>query len=406
MTRPVTTLPVGRTDLGLARTVSRALRHAMDGTGPAIAPVEPDGPSPDLPVSRGVPDDVALVVRTSGSTGQPRGVMLAAAALQASAAATHARLGGPGRWVLALPLTHVAGLQVLLRAAAAGVEPLVVPAGAGFSPADLATVVAGAPSDLPLYTSLVPTQLHRVLEPTADPSWVGALRRVDALLLGGAAAPPALLRAAADAGLRVVTTYGMTETCGGCVYDGHPLDGVRVAVDPQGRIVLAGPVLAQGYLGRPDLDAEAFHLDESTGARWLRTQDLGSLDGGRLTVLGRVDEVIITGGVNVAPAPVEAALAALPGVGQVCVVGVPDTRWGQALTAVVVVAPGSVPPDLGDARAAVTRTLGGAAAPRHVVVVGSLPERGPGKVDRAAVAVLAARALDRTPWTETDGHPR
>ncbi len=401
----------GRSSPDEVARVAAAVRGALDGSGPAVA-VLPAGPSggapddPDPPAGR-VPGPVALVVRTSGSTGRARHVLLDRDALAASAAATRARLGGPARWLLALPLDHVAGLQVVARslltpapgadgpgalaAAATGPAPAVV---AG--PADAAALADAvrrerATTDLPLVTSLVPTQLRRAVE--AGPAVLEALRGLHAILVGGAATPAPLLAQARDAGLRVVTTYGMTETCGGCVYDGAPLDGVEVALDDRGRVLLGGPVLARGYLDDPAGQAAAFPTLD--GRRWHRTSDLGRLADGRLTVLGRADDVVVTGGENVAPAAVEAAVAALGPrhVAEVCVVGVPDAEWGAAVVAVVV--PGPVPPALEDVRSAVRRTLGPAAAPRHLVLVDALPLRGPGKVDRAAVARTAARGLGR-----------
>ncbi|MCC2316815.1 o-succinylbenzoate--CoA ligase [Cellulomonas chengniuliangii] len=370
-----------------------ALSAALDGSGPAVLPVAATQPS-DAPPPE-APDDVAVVIRTSGSTGAPRGVQLTAAALRASGEATAARLGGHGRWLLALPTEHVAGLQVLVRSLLAGSEPVIMPAG-GFHAESFASAVAELDAGGPgrRYTSLVPTQLHRLLD---SPVGVEALRVFDAVLLGGAAASPAMVDEARAAGVRVVLTYGMSETCGGCVYDGVPLDGVRVDVDPDGRVLLAGPVLAAGYLGRPDLDAEAFTDREDV--RWLRTSDLGELVAGdgpipRLRVLGRLDDVIVTGGEKVAPAAVERALQALDGVAEACVVGAPDAEWGQAVTAVVVPRPGSDGPTLGEARAAVAAAVGPTAAPRLLLVVEALPVRGPGKVDRRAVAEAVAAALD------------
>lgn len=392
---------VGPTARSTADELTAALRAAIDGSGPAVGPVTttPGGPPGSVPAA------VALVVRTSGSTGAARDVMIDGAALVASATATADRLVGPGRWVLALPLGHIAGLQVLIRSILAGTTPAVLPAEGGFDPRGLARVAGAAgPSDLPLYTSLVPTQLHRVLAACGPdgrlPTELAALRRLDAILLGGAAVAPHLLDRARDAGLRVVTTYGMTETCGGCVYDGRPLTGVRVAVDADG-VRIAGPVLARGYLPadgpagarRADIDDSPF-MTGADGVRWFRTRDLGALDDGVLRVLGRTDDIVVTGGHKVAPAAVEAALAGVPGVGQVCVVGVPDPEWGQALAAVVVPAAGASP-TLDQVRSAVRRTLGTAAAPRHLLLVGSLPERGPGKVDRAEVGRHAAQALGR-----------
>lgn len=372
MNRPLRELPA-RPDLLLD-----PLAAALDGSGPAVAP---DGSG-----AGEVPDEVALVVRTSGSTGEPRGVMLGAAALRASAAATEARLSGPGRWLLALPAQHVAGVQVLVRSVLAGTTPVAMEPGP-FRPDGFvaATARMGAGTR---YTSLVPTQLVRLLD---DPAASAALATYDAVLLGGAATATAVLDEARARGVRVVTTYGMSETCGGCVYDGVPLDGVQVTVD-DGLVWLAGPVLATGYLGRPDLDAQSFVVTD--GVRRLRTADVGRLDDGVLTLLGRADDVLITGGTNVAPAAVEDVVAGLPGVAEVCVVGVPDEQWGQLVVAAVV--PAGTPPALDVVRAAVTARLGAPAAPRRLVVLDSLPQRGPGKHDRRA---LTAALTDRRTTT-------
>lgn len=427
MNRPLVPVPVGPTDPAQAERLTALLTTALTGDGPAIAPVPADergSTDRSTDVVAHVPEQVAVAVSTSGSTGSPRRVLLDADALRASASATYERLAGPGRWVLALPLTHVAGLQVLLRSILAGTRPTVLAAGR-FDPAHLAEVTAATADDLPLYTSLVPTQLHRVVR-AADgarrlPEHLAALCRYAAVLVGGAATPGPLLDRARELGLRVVTTYGMTETCGGCVYDGEPLTGVRVAVHDDG-IRLAGPVLARGYLaadGSPATasDDEAFVTD-ATGIRWFRTRDHGVLRPGpdgpdRLRVTGRVDDVVVSGGVKVVPQAVEQVLTQDPDVGQVCVVGVPDAEWGQAVTAVVVprsrrgagAAPDAAGRDaagrdvaeaewLDRMRDAVGRSLGPAAAPRHLVVTDSLPTLGPGKIDRAEVARRAARHVE------------
>uniref|UniRef100_UPI0028ED07B3 AMP-binding enzyme n=1 Tax=uncultured Cellulomonas sp. TaxID=189682 RepID=UPI0028ED07B3 len=278
---------------------------------------------------------------------------------------------------------------VLVRSVLAGTIPTSMPPGPFRAPA-FAAAVASLPADGPRYTSLVPTQLVRLLD---DAAATAALTSFDAVLLGGAATPPDVLARARAAGARMVTTYGMTETCGGCVYDGRPLDGVSVALDDDGRILLAGPVLADGYLGRPDLDAQAFV--QVDGVRLLRTTDLGAWTGDTLTVLGRADDVLVTGGVKVPPGPVEVVVAAVPGVGEVCVVGVPDPEWGQVLVAVLAVRAGWAAPTLGEVRAAVTDRLGATHAPRHLVLTDSLPVRGPGKIDRRAATLLAVRQLER-----------
>jgi o-succinylbenzoate---CoA ligase len=361
-----------------------ALTSALDGTGPAVLPVGDVGPSDP---GADVPDEVALLVRTSGSTGAPRDVLLSAAALRASADATHRRLTGPGHWLLALPTAHIAGLQVVLRSVVAGTAPVELTG--PFRAESFLAAADRVPADGPRYVSLVPTQLIRVL---ADPAATAALAGFDAVLLGGAAAPGTLVADARDRGIRVVTTYGMSETCGGCVYDGVPLDGVRVRLDDDGRIALSGPMLATGYRDRPELTADTFRTDDD-GTRWLHTSDLGRWSDDRLTVLGRADDVVITGGEKVPPAAVERLIADLPAVAEVCVVGVPDPQWGQAVTAVLVLHPGAAEPDPGTVRTLVATALGPAAAPRHQLVLDGLPVRGPGKIDRRGVATLAADRL-------------
>jgi len=387
VTRPLRDVPA-RADLLLD-----ALGSALDGTGPAVRVVT----GPPSAREQRVADDVALAVATSGSTGEPRTALLTADALVASARATGRRLAGPGRWLLTLPVDHVAGLQVLVRSVLAGTRP-VVAAGGPFTARGFAAAVesfAGSSHDgLPRYTSLVPTQLHRVLDDTVA---TAAARTFTAVLVGGAATAAPLLARARDAGLRVVTTYGMTETCGGCVYDGVPLDGVHVAVDDDGRVLLGGDVLMSGYLEPGTQAAGPGPFVGRDGVRYLRTSDVGRLDAGVLTVLGRADDVVVTGGVNVAPAAVEASLARFPQVADALVVGVPDDEWGQAVAAVVVLAPGTQPDDeaVRDLRAHVARDLGPAHAPRHVLVVDAVPLRGPGKPDRRAARALVVDRLTR-----------
>jgi O-succinylbenzoic acid--CoA ligase len=296
-----------------------------------------------------------LVVETSGSTGRPKRVLLSRRAVVASATATHERLGGPGRWLLTLPASYVAGLQVVVRSLLAGHEPAV----AGD---DLAADAAGC-----RYVSLVPTQLHRMLASHAP-----TLAGFDAVLLGGGPIDPALRANAEAAGVRVVATYGSSETSGGCVYDGLPLDGVRVTVDEaDGRIRIAGPVLFDGYDGDPELTARTL-VDG-----WVVTADTGRLTDGRLEVLGRVDDVVISGGVNVPTPAVARRLRAHPGVEAVEVVGADDAEWGQRVVAFVV---GSL--SLDEARDWVAAEHPRTWAPREVVVLDALPLLANGKVDR------------------------
>lgn len=350
--------------------LTAALRTALDGRGPAVLPLAPAA------ALRRVGGG-GVVVATSGSTGEPRFVVLSAAALRASAVATAARLGGDARWLLALPAEHVAGVQVIVRALLAGSPPAVQDLRDGFRPADFAAVAATLPAGR-RHTSLVPTQLGRLLD--AGGPALDALRGFDAVLVGGAALDSALRARAEAAGVHVVTTYGMSETAGGCVYDGVPLDGVTVELEEGGRIRLGGPTVADGYLGGP-----AFHGT-------FRTGDLGRWRDGRLEVLCRADDVIVTGGENVAPAAVERVLAARPGVRAVCVVGVPDPGWGQAVVAAVV--PGPDRPDDEQLRSAVRAELGRAAVPRRIVDVEAIPLRGIGKPDRAAVTLLVTVTSD------------
>ncbi|CUR54503.1 o-succinylbenzoate--CoA ligase (fragment) [metagenome] len=228
---------------------------------------------------------------------------------------------------------------------------------------------AAAEQEGPLYTSLVATQLHRLLETDPD-----SLRRFDTILLGGGPVDTELRRRAEEAGARIVATYGASETAGGCVYDGVPLDGVEVRIDPDGRICLGGPMLFDRYEGDPVLTREVL-VDG-----WWRTSDLGTFHDGRLSVLGRVDDVVISGGVNVPTPAVAARLRQHPRVRDVVVIGSPDPEWGRRVVAVVV---GSI--DLAEARDWVAAAHPRAWAPREVRHVDVLPLLPNGKVDRRAL---------------------
>ncbi|MEU0530306.1 o-succinylbenzoate--CoA ligase [Amycolatopsis tolypomycina] len=350
-------------------TLQDAVAAALDG-GPAVLPfTDPalrDAMAPDEPAEPGT----AVVIATSGSTGAPKGVLLSARALTASAEATHARLGGPGHWLLATPAQYIGGLQVLVRSLLAGTTPVLLP-GSGFRPDDFAAAAATLGGS-PRYTALVPTQLVRLLDDGG--AGLAAAKTFDAIVVGAAATSPALRERAADARVRIVPAYGMSETASGCVYDGVPLDGVRVDVGGD-RIRIAGDVLAHGYRLRPDLTAESF----SDG--WFTTSDRGVRHAdGRIEVLGRADDMINTGGVKVSATAIERCLCAQPGVRDACVVGVPDPEWGEAVVALIVPEGAH-----GDLRAAVRAALGPASTPKRVEFTGALPLRGPGKIDRAAV---------------------
>ncbi|MGJ7905681.1 o-succinylbenzoate--CoA ligase [Actinopolyspora sp. H202] len=395
-------------DPGELRAVIAELRTALDGTGPALLPLAADDPAAGekaVALGAGEPlaehedsesDPTSLVIATSGSTGTPKGVLLPASALRSSALATHEHLGGPGQWLLAMPAQHVAGIQVLIRSIVAGHTTEAVDTRGGF------TAEAFADAAEPLlrtqhrhYTALVPTQLGRLLDAASEPRGLRALRAFDAVLLGGAAAAPDLLERAREAGVNVVTTYGMSETAGGCVYDGIPLPGVGVHVDsPEpGRISLSGPTLARGYRRAPEnrhssdaghtFDAGRTAERAAFEAGWFRTGDVGQWRDGTLEVLGRADDMIVTGAVKVVPAAVERALTEHPDVREACVLGGPDPEWGQAVLAAVV--PERGVPDEWKLRTRVRQRLGAAAAPKRFVMLDELPLRGPGKPDRRAL---------------------
>jgi O-succinylbenzoic acid--CoA ligase len=362
------------------------LRRALDGSGPALAPHALHGPPPPIPedVSH-LPQGLALTVGTSGSTGHPKLAMLTGAALRASADSTHQRLGGRGQWLLTMPAHHIAGIQVLVRSLVADTPPVPMDLADGFTTAAFARATRELASGATAYTALVPTQLVRLL---ADAEGREALTRYAAVLLGGAAAPPSLLDRARETGVRVVTTYGMSETAGGCVYDGRALDVSLVRLEEDGRIRLGGATLAQGYLGEPALTATTF-VDDDASRRWFRTDDVGHLDArGALVVDGRIDDLINTGGVKVAPRLVEEALGRLDAVAEAVVVGSPDPQWGQVVSAAVVVTEGSLPPTLDDVRGLLRGILPVHALPRRLATLTVLPLRGPGKPDRAAVRRL------------------
>jgi O-succinylbenzoic acid--CoA ligase len=374
-----------------------ALAAALDGSGPAILPLDPalpaaaltrtlDALAPSqlltsegtrrLPAAgagrdaAGVAESTAVVIATSGSTGAPKGVELAAAALRASATASLRRIGAaPGeRWLCCLPTFHIAGLGILVRSLVGGTDPVIA------AKADPDVIAASGCAHL----SLVPTQLRRLLAAGAGPG------PVKTVLLGGAAAGGDLLPAARAAGWPVVTTYGMSETCGGCVYDGVPLDGVAALPGADGRILISGPVLFSGYRLQPALTAEV--LAEGT----FRTADLGYVaPDGRLVIRGRADDVINTGGEKVVPGEVEAVLGTSPQVADVVVIGVPDAEWGEQVAAFVVAADPAEPPDLGQLRAIVRQALSAQAAPRKVFVMPVFPLLPSGKPDRAALRAFA-----------------
>ena len=393
------------------------------------------------------PESIALVVGTSGSTGAPKQTALSVRALRASARATERFFAdcpssgsakqrrvvseAPAQWLLTLPAHYVAGAQVLARSVLAGTTPVVAASitdGVSFTP-EVFLNAAERLSCARRFVSLVPTQVHKLLEaaeasPALGSEIYDALGQFTGILLGGAPASASLLEATRELGLNVVTTYGSAETAGGCVYSGVALPGVRLRVIPEdagladspvvagaeaaGRIWLGGEHLASGYLGDSARTASHFFVD-AHGCRWYRTDDYGSLvppapntpeDGGApaLSVLGRSDDVIITGGVKVSSHAVAAVLESHPAVREAAVMGIPDARWGSAVAAAITLR--NLPEHYGADAAETARQLqqlcgaqlGAAGVPKVVRIVPDFPAASTGKPDRLAIYSMLCKA--------------
>ena len=311
------------------------------------------------------PDRAWAVVATSGVSGRPKLAEFPRTALGAAVAGSLTALDASAfdPWVACLSPAHVGGLLVLLRGALAGAPVDVL---------DGSRLVTEAPDDA--HVALVPTMLRRLVANAQD------LSRLGVLLVGGSSLDPALRDAAARLGARVVTTYGLTESCGGVVYDGIPFDGTDVRISSAGEIELTGPTVMEGYRSDPVATAGAFTVDG-----WLRTGDLGELDAeGRLVVHGRSDDAIRSGAETVWPDEVEAALRSYPGVADVAVTGVADHDWGQRVVAWVVPADPALPPTLDALREHCRERLARFKAPRELIIVDALPRTPSGKLRRAA----------------------
>ncbi|TFD29725.1 o-succinylbenzoate--CoA ligase [Cryobacterium cryoconiti] len=338
-----------------------------------------------------MPRQVAVVIETSGSTDAPKRVMLSTDALLSSAAASSVFLGGAGQWLLALPVHYIAGVQVLVRSIAAGTTPVVLPGG-HFDPVGFAAGAERLTEPL-RFTALVPVQLARLVAAAADDRrLLAVLRRFQGILVGGQALPAELAERALALDLRVVATYGASETAGGCVYNGTPIGNTEVrTVD--GQLEIAGSVLAEGYLGDPVHSAERFLSVH--GERWYRTGDLGEVDAatGRVSVLGRADNVIISGGEKVSLDAVERVVRSLPGLDEAVVLGRPDPQWGQVPVLVLPRAASGADDTavtLGRIGEAVASALGKAARPARLVRVAEIPQLSAGKPDRRALTRMLA----------------
>ena len=387
-------------------------------------------------------EPIALVVGTSGSTGTPKRTALTARALAASAAATEQFFGSnsdaASQWLLALPAHYIAGAQVLARSVLAGTAPVIarsVIEPVHFSPEVFLQAVERM-SSARRFISLVPTQLHKLLESADADSHLGAdiheaLSSFTGILLGGAPASADLLAAATALGLNTVTTYGSAETAGGCVYSGSVLPGVRVELVPEegmpavpdtggkpaqvGRIWISGAHLASGYIGDAARTAEHF-FSAADGTRWYRTDDYGLLSPAaapnsnkncseqRLQVLGRSDDVLISGGVKISARAVATVLEEHPAVREACVIGLPDARWGTAIAAAVTLVPSAgaaaTPTENSPAlneelcallRARCAEKLGAPAAPKQLSILPDFPLTSTSKPDRAEIYSILDR---------------
>jgi O-succinylbenzoic acid--CoA ligase len=349
-----------------------ALRHALGGDGPAVFAGQSASPLPET-----VPTRVALVVESSGSTGTPKRVALSSDALLASAAASDTALGGPGQWLLALPTTYIAGINVLVRSLSAETVP--VELAPGRFTADAFIAAAGAMDHAQRYTSLVPAQLARLIDADAA---LGVLRRFDRILVGGQATPVTLIARALELGLNVTRTYGSSETSGGCVYDGVPIGATEARI-VDGQIELSGAVLAEGYLGDPERTDAAF--DTEHGQRWYRTGDGGELVDGVLSVTGRLDDVIISGGLKVSLGALERLVRETAGLEDAVIVREESAEWGEVPVLVA-----AVDVRLDDLKTVITERLGKAAVPARVVRLEAMPLLASGKPDRLAVRAAIA----------------
>lgn len=319
------------------------------------------GPAVEPPVT----DGSALIVFTSGTTGRPRGVRLTRDNLRAAAAASaeHLGHGADDNWLMAMPIHHVGGLSILVRQLFCGGSVTLLPL---FDPELFADALHGGVT----IASVVPTMLRRIIGH-------GPYSGLRAVLVGGGPIPDGLLEEAASAGLPVLPTYGMTETFGQVATlrpgsplerKAHPLPGVEIRIEPNGRIAVKGSQVSPGYLGEPD------RVDP-----WFVTNDLGTIDGeGALRVAGRADTVIVTGGENVNPEAVEDVISQHPAVGEVVVIGLPDEEWGQMVACVY-------EGEADELKEWVSERLAGFMVPKRWLRVSEMPRTAIGKPDRAAV---------------------
>ena len=377
-------------DAAAPQQVFAALSDALGNNGPAVlvrdARASRMVAAGENPLTES-PEGTALLIQTSGTSGKPKTVALSAAALRASAVSAHERLGGAGQWLLALPLTYIAGMSVLVRSIESGTEPVYMPSG----PFDARTFLRSVSvmTGERRYTALVPVQLARVLDEAEDSAdALELLRSLDAVLIGGQALEPELRERADSLGVKIVTTYGSSETSGGCVYDGVPLAGVSVEIaEDSGEILISAPQLATEYVADEQRTADTFQ--NRNGIIWYHTGDAGSLENGVITVLGRLDRVITSGGLKIDLDAVEAVVRAIAGCTQALAIHIPDSEWGVRPAVVV---PGvehsaELSAQIYDD---IVAELGRVAAPKVVCFIDEIPRLSSGKPDLLALSAFAA----------------
>jgi O-succinylbenzoic acid--CoA ligase len=377
-------------DAAQPQQVLAALTAALNAGGPAVlvrdARASRMVAAGENPIGE-APDGTALLIQTSGTSGKPKTVALSASALKASADAAHERLGGVGQWLLALPLTYIAGMSVLVRSIASGTTPVFMPGG----PFDARTFLSSVAemTGLRRYSALVPVQIARVLDEIGEnPEALALAQSLDAILIGGQALEPELATRARELGVKIVATYGSSETSGGCVYDGVPLAGVQVEISEEsGEILISAPQLATEYLGEQERTEHTFQ--KRNGTVWYHTGDAGSLENGVLTVLGRLDRVITSGGLKIDLDAVEAVVRGISGCSQALVIHIPDSEWGVRPAVVVpgVEEDAELSAQIYDE---IVAELGRVAAPKVVCFIEEIPRLSSGKPDLLALSAFAA----------------
>ena len=328
------------------------LAAALEGSGPALSTSEVS--------AKKIDKSIAMVVSTSGSTGEAKSVAISSAALIASINACHKYLGAtPGdSWSLLLPTNHIAGLNVIIRATALGTRVV-----------DNRNVENYIDTD---FISIVPTQLHKAL--TTDAKLLEHLTAAEAVLVGGGPISEKIKKDAASKHIKIVTTYGMTEMCGGCIYNQKPMDGVEVRISTSGLIQLSGSMMASGYLSA---SGQVSQIDKNG---WFESNDLGEVSNGLLKVLGRADDVIISGGEKISLALVEEMIAKIYPAQELITFAMQDEVWGQQLCV------GSTSEiQVGKLR----QTLGPIFTPKKIYLFDQIPKTAIGKLDRKKAVELA-----------------